>query len=125
MLRRSRLLAPVAALVLAAGCASAGEEEEGPAPEPVTAEDGQVTITGTDRLRFDVEEVTAEPGELTFELVCEEAVNHNLVIAGEVVAECAPGGTDTGSIELEAGTHRYLCNVPGHERTMQGNVTVG
>jgi plastocyanin len=124
MRRRSRLLAPLAALVLAAGCASGGDEEEA-APEPVAAEDGQVTITGTDRLRFDVEEVTAEPGELTFELVCEDAVNHNLVIAGEVVAECAPGQTDTGSIELEAGTYRYLCNVPGHERTMQGNVTVG
>lgn len=124
MLRRSRLLAPLAALVLAAGCASGGEDD-GPAPEPVVAEDGQVTIVGTDRLRFDVEEVIAEPGELTFELVCEDAVNHNLVIAGEVAAECAPGATDTGSIELEAGTYRYLCNVPGHERTMQGDVTVG
>jgi plastocyanin len=124
VLPRSRLLVPLACLVLAAGCASGGEAEE-VAPEPVVAEDGQVTIVGTDRLRFDVEEVTAEPGELTFELVCEDAVNHNLVIAGEVVAECAPGQTDTGSIELEAGTYRYLCNVPGHERTMQGTVTVG
>jgi plastocyanin len=124
VLRRSRLLAPLAVLLLAAGCASGGEAEEA-APEPVVAEDGQVTIVGTDRLRFDVEEVTAEPGELTFELVCEDAVNHNIVIAGEVVAECAPGQTDTGTIELEAGTYRYLCNVPGHERTMQGTVTVG
>lgn len=124
MLRRSRPLAPLVVLALAAGCASGGEDE-GPAPEPVAADDGQVTIVGTDRLRFDVEEVTAEPGELTFELVCEDAVNHNIVIAGEVVVVCAPGETDTGTIELEAGTHRYLCNVPGHERTMQGTVTVG
>jgi plastocyanin len=124
VLPRSRLLAPLAVLALVlAGCASG--EDDAPPPEPVAADDGQVTIVGTDRLTFDVEEVTAEPGPLTFELVCEEAVNHNLVIAGEVVAECAPGETDTGTIDLEEGTYRYLCNVPGHERTMQGTVTVG
>lgn len=120
---RSRLLVASSILVLVAACSSDGADGDAPAG-PVSAEDGVVALTGTDSLRWDAEQVTAETGDLTFELTCEEAVNHNLVIDGGVVAECAPGETTTGTVQLESGEHRFVCNVPGHERTMQGTITV-
>lgn len=121
MPRPAPLLALLLPLLLIVGCTAA---DDTPPPEPVTAEDGSVSIVGTDRLQFDVVEVFAEPGELTIELICEPAVNHNIVLAGEVVADCGAGETDTGTVTLDEGTHRYVCNIPGHERTMQGTVTV-
>lgn len=122
-MRRSRLLVTASALVLLGACSGGGEDEA--AAEPIVAEDGVVALTGTDRLSWSAEEVTADTGELTFELTCEDAVNHNLVIDGEMVAECAPGATDTGSVSLEPGEHEFVCTVPGHDRTMRGTITVG
>ena len=89
-------------------------------------EDGVLTVVGQDDLRWDVEELSAPAGEVTFELVCEDAVNHNLVIdeLDIEVAECAPGETVTGSVELEPGEYTYVCTVPGHESSMRGQLTV-
>jgi plastocyanin len=121
--RRSRLLLPLAATLLLAGCAGDGGGGE-IATEPVAAEDGAISITGTDRLRWDPEQVTSDTGELTIELVCEDAVNHNLVIDGEELAVCRPGGSETASVSLDAGEHEFVCTVPGHQRTMRGTITV-
>lgn len=123
-MRRSRLLVPVAALTLLTACAS-GAGDTAVSAEPVAAEDGVVAITGTDRLRWSAEEVTADTGDLTFELTCEDAVNHNLVIDGEVIAECVPGQTGTGTTTLSEGEHEFVCTIPGHERSMRGTITVG
>ncbi len=120
----SRLLPlALAGSLLIVGCGPVADET--PPAGPIAAEDGEVSIIGTDRLRWNTALVTAEPGPLTIELVCEEAVNHNLVIDREVVAECAPGGTDRGTIELESGQYEFLCTVPGHQRTMRGTIRVG
>jgi plastocyanin len=77
-------------------------------------------------LTWDTEELTADAGTVTVLLTCEEAVNHNVVIAetDEVVAECAPGETVEGTVELEAGEHTYVCTVPGHSGTMRGTLTI-
>lgn len=119
---RRYLSTALAALVLA-GCAPSGTDS-GPSG-PVAAEDGHVAITGTDRLRWSADLVTAEPGELTIELRCEEAVNHNLVIDRQVIAECPPGGTDRGTVELAPGDHEFVCTIPGHQRSMRGTIRVG
>jgi plastocyanin len=119
--RRRLLLVPAVALFLSACSGGAAEEVSS---EPVAAEDGAVTITGTDRLRWDPEQVTSDTGDLEIELVCQDAVNHNLVIDGEEVAVCRPGGTDTASVSLDAGEHEFVCTVPGHQRSMRGTITV-
>jgi azurin len=121
-MRRSRLW-PVAALVLLTACSAAGGEQV--AAAPIVATDGVVAITGSDQIRWNSERITADTGELTFELTCGRAVNHNLVIDGETIAECAPGQTATGTASLEPGEHEFLCTVPGHARSMRGTLAVG
>lgn len=124
-MRRSRPIVSVvvlAATLALSGCAGGGDTEAD--GDPIAAEDGVVALVGTDRLRFDHEAVTADAGELTVELTCENAVNHNIVVDGEVIAECAPGQTGTGTATFDAGTYEYVCTIPGHERTMRGTLTV-
>jgi len=108
--------------LLLAGCDGVGGDDG----EVRAAEDGVLRIVGQDDLRWDVEELTAPTGEITFELVCEDAVNHNIVIdeLDEEVAECAPGETVTGSITLDPASYTYVCTIPGHESTMRGQLVV-
>jgi plastocyanin len=115
---RSLAVAAAAAIVLTACGGGGGEATEGSGDA--------VAVTGTDGLLWDVETLSASAGTVEFELTCEDGVNHNLVIeeTDEMVAECAPGETATGSVELEAGTYTYICTVPGHESTMVGELTV-
>lgn len=118
-----RSLVLIVTLVLAltlTGCT------DDPPPEPVDVAGADLVVVGRDNLQWDVEELTATAGEIRIALVCEDAVNHNLVIreTGEEVAVCAPGRTDIGTVTLEPGEYTYVCTVPGHERTMQGTLTV-
>jgi len=116
---RSLALATAAAIVLTA-CGGDGEATDGAADGDVLA------VTGTDELLWDVETLSASAGTIDFELTCEDGVEHNLVIeeTDETVAECAPGETVTGSVELDAGTYTYICTIPGHETRMVGELTV-
>ncbi|HEX6206848.1 MAG TPA: cupredoxin domain-containing protein [Actinomycetota bacterium] len=87
-----------------------------------------VSVTGTDALAFQPSELSAEAGSITVELTSEEGINHTFVVeeAGdEVVASADPGQTDTGTIELEAGSYTFHCDVPGHrDAGMEGTLTV-
>lgn len=115
-------VAVAAALVLTA-CGGGGDDQpEGAATAGVDA----LALTGTDELLWDVESLSAEAGEVVFALTCEDGVNHNLVIeeTGDEVAACQPGETVEGSVDLEAGTYTYICDVPGHETRMIGELTV-
>jgi plastocyanin len=114
-----------AVLVLGlAGCGDEGRSDEGPAS--VDATDGRVALTGRDDLTWDVTAISAPAGTLTIELTCEPEVNHNVVVEelDVEVAACTPGRTQSGEVELEAGVYTYICAVPGHERTMRGQLTV-
>jgi plastocyanin len=125
MLRtRARTLAVAAATALVLAACGGGDGE---AADSTDSAGGEVlAVTGTDELLWDVESLSASAGTVEFELTCEDGVNHNLVIeeTDETVAECAPGETATGSVELDAGTYTYLCTVPGHESRMIGELTV-
>jgi cytochrome c oxidase subunit II len=114
--RSSALLVGLALVLL--GCGGGGDGDG--------SVDGVLRVVGQDNLQWDVTELSAPAGTITFELTCEPGVNHNLVIdeTGEQVAACAPGATSTGSVELEAGTYTYVCTVPGHEVTMRGVLAV-
>jgi plastocyanin len=120
---RSRTaLVVVLPLLLASACSSGPVERS---EEDLAALEGaDVALVGQDELTWDQEEVSAEAGTVTFALACEAAVNHNLVIDGEEVAACAPGATETGELELDAGEYPFFCTIPGHEATMRGQLTV-
>jgi uncharacterized cupredoxin-like copper-binding protein len=98
---------------------------DGPGDQPPGDQAADVTLVGTDSLTFEPEEASAAAGEVTIALTCAPGINHNVTVDGTLVAECAPGETATGSIELEAGDLEFVCTVPGHERSMRGTLSVG
>ncbi len=122
--RRGLLLLASISVIAFVLAACGGDSESSGEGEQAT--DGVVRVVGQDDLRWDVEEVTVPAGTVEFELVCEDAVNHNLVIEelDEEVAACSPGETVTGEVDLEPGTYTYICTVPGHESSMRGELTV-
>ena len=121
--RTRSLIAATAAALLLAACGGGGDTADGDAG---AASGDTLTVVGTNSLTWDVEELEASAGTIEFELVCEDAVNHNIVIdeTGEEIAACDAGETVTGEVELEAGTYTYVCTVPGHETTMRGELVV-
>lgn len=124
---RSRASVLAVAGVLSLGLAACGGgDDDGGDTAPDVAPD--VSVVGTDALKFDPTELTASAGEIAIELVAEASVEHNLVIeeSGDtVVVEAGAGETAVGTIELEAGTYTYYCNIPGHRQAgMEGTLTV-
>jgi plastocyanin len=115
------LVAMMVGLVALTGC---GGNQAGSTASSAP-EEGVVQVVGTDDLRFEPASLRVPVGT-ELELVCEPAVNHNLVIVetGQEVAVCAPGETGRGTLDLEPGTYTYLCTVPGHSATMRGELTV-
>ena len=79
-------------------------------------------------LAFDPTELTASAGQVTIELVNEGALQHDVVIeeAGDARVAAADGGqTETGTVELEAGSYTFYCSVAGHrDAGMEGTLTV-
>lgn len=71
---------------------------------------------------------SAEAGELTFFLDNQGGIFHDVAIEEEgdvVVVEADGGETDTGTIELDAGTYTYYCTVSGHRAAgMEGTLEV-
>lgn len=121
--RPRALLAATACALLLAACDGAGGDAQ--AIEPPDT-DADIAVVGTDDLRWHTNALQAEAGTISVSLTCQDRVNHNLVIdeTGEEVAVCAPGETDEGTVELEAGEYVFVCTVPGHERSMRGTLTV-
>jgi plastocyanin len=121
---RAMLVAAAAAMALTACGGDNGDGDDNGAA--TGGGDSDITVVGLDTLEWDTETLEAEAGEITVELTCEDAVNHNFVIdeTDEEVAECAPGETVEGTVELEAGEYTYVCTVPGHESRMRGTLTV-
>ena len=118
---RARRFTLVLAALLLAGCA--GDEGDAAADLPDT--DADIAVVGTDTLRWHPEELQAEAGEISLALACQGGVNHNFVIEelGEI-AECGRGETVEATFELEPGTYENVCTIPGHERTMRGELIV-
>lgn len=119
---RLRLVVPIA--VMALGAAACGSGDGG------TTDDAGSTlvVTGTDALEFDPATLSASAGTVTVEFTAEESVEHTFVIEelgdAELVA-VDPGGTASGSIELEPGTYTFYCGVAGHRSAgMEGQLTV-
>jgi len=125
-LRTACLAVVVSAVLSACGGASNGGTEVDPSAVGTPDADGVLRVVGTDNLQWDPPALSAPAGEVLFALQCEERVNHNLVVGDDrtVVAECGPGGSDQGALELAAGTYPFVCTIPGHEARMRGTLTV-
>lgn len=92
-----------------------------------TVQEEPVEFVSTD-FAFPEAPETLTAGEVTFELVNEGGVVHNVAIEeldDVVVVEAQPGQREVGPIDLPPGTYTYYCAIPGHrELGMEGTVLV-
>ena len=111
-----------------------GEEPAGsgggaPAPEATAAsapEAGQLEFVAVD-IAFETAPTTGVAGGQTVTLTNNGAAPHNVTfpdLDDAPVVEAAPGETASAEITLEAGTYEFICSVPGHEASMNGELTV-
>jgi plastocyanin len=84
---------------------------------------GGATFVAVD-IAFDSAPDSLPAGETEITLVNEGAALHNVTIDGTVIVEAQGGQTQTGTVTLDPGVHEYICNVPGHEALMNGELTV-
>ena len=94
-----------------------GEEEE------AVAEDAALFVAVDNEFTEAPETLPAGGAEVALEN--QGNLEHNVLVddTGDIV-EAAGGATETGTFDLEPGTYRYHCDIPGHEATMNGEFTV-
>lgn len=122
---RASVLATAGLLSLGLAACSGGGDEAGDSPDV----EADVSVVGTDALKYEPSELEAAAGEIAIELVSGESVEHNVVIEGvdgdDPVVEANRGETKVGTVELEAGDYTFYCSIPGHRTAgMEGTLTV-
>lgn len=125
--RASSLLIVGVLTVGLAACGGNGETTDPPANGNGDAP-SEVSVTGTDDLKFEPTSLTAAAGTITVTLTSQDAVEHDFVIEeiGDVeVVYSAAGETNSGTVDLEPGTYTFYCSIPGHRTAgMVGTLTV-
>ena len=121
---RRTLVSLAAVTALGLTLASCGGSDDGASGcTPATSD---VTVGASDDLRFDAESYDSDAGcvEVTYEN--EGSVAHTLLIKGKSGFKLAIGDTDTGTVELGAGSYELYCDVSGHESAgMKADLEVG
>ena len=122
-MRLLSLVLVVFAIPLAAGC---GGEESG----TEGGGGGQTIQVAASDFEFDPAELTADPGEISFELTNDGEAPHALEIEGNGVEESSEtidaGASTTLTVTLEEGTYEIYCPVGNHkDMGMVGTLTVG
>ncbi|MGH3443400.1 MAG: cupredoxin domain-containing protein [Nitriliruptorales bacterium] len=120
-----RLVLSVAAALLLAACGGGG----GGGGDGGGGGGGEtLSITGTNSLEFEPDQLEAPAGTITIELTSEDRINHTFVIeelGDEEVVGVDAGATASGDVELEPGTYTFYCSVPGHRAAgMEGELVI-
>lgn len=103
-----------------------GEDGSGDGGDGGGEPSGEVyTFVGID-IDFSDAPTEVAAGAVTFELVNEGGILHDVTLEeGDTVVEAPGGETATGNVTLEPGSYVYYCSVPGHRSAgMEGELTV-
>jgi len=130
-----RAMTQVLVVPLLIGCGGDGGGDVGgttstsPSASQTEEPSADVVVVGTASSQYEPSEVQAEAGTISVALTSEGGPHTFTVELGtdnDTVAQVfAPGETDTGEIELEAGTYTFFCTIPGHrDQGMVGTLTV-
>ena len=112
---RTILGSTVSAGLLAAACGGGGGGGASETTSP--SEDGVLLVVGLDTQDFDADAYRAAAGEIAIEYVLSGFQEHTLVVEGyedELVLSVENGGSDSGTITLEAGRYILYCDIPAH-----------
>jgi plastocyanin len=122
-MRRTLLsLAAVAALA-APLTACGGSDDDASGCTPATSD---LAVGAQDDLKFDAERFEADAGCIEVTYTNEGNIAHTLLIKGESGFKLSVGDTDTGNVDLPAGTFVLFCDVSGHEAAgMEAELVVG
>ena len=118
-----RTLLPLAA-ALALGlplAACGGSDDDASGCTPV---DSELEVGAEDSLKFDSDSYEAGAGCIEVTYTNNGSTNHNLLIDGKSGFKLSVGDTDTGTVELPAGTYELYCDIAGHRATMNADLTV-
>jgi uncharacterized cupredoxin-like copper-binding protein len=126
--RQSSLVAVVVLTLcpLVLGACGGGDDDDDTSPQgkTVTATAGEVTVVGRDVV-FVETTINAEPGPLQVTLRNDGAQQHSFRIDDpEFRVQAGPGNDKAGTVDLDAGTYAYYCDIPGHRATMHGQLVV-
>jgi uncharacterized cupredoxin-like copper-binding protein len=119
----------VAAVGVLAACSSGSSSSSSSA---AAAPAGATSVTATEtEFHIALSTTAFHPGTYTFVAVDKGKASHNLVINGPGVNQAktagliSPGGQESVTVTLQAGTYDIYCGVPGHkELGMDVHITV-
>ena len=115
-------LAAVAALTVPL-TACGGSDDDASGCSPATSD---LAVGAKDDLKFDAERFEADAGCIEVTYTNEGNIAHTLLVKGESGFKLSVGDTDTGNVDLPAGTYVLFCDVSGHEAAgMEAELVVG
>jgi plastocyanin len=110
-MRRSLLSLATAGLLGATlmACGGSDDDASGCTPGP------KLTVGAEDDLTFDAETYESDAGCIEVTYKNNGSVAHTLLVKGKSGFKLSIGNTDTGTVELTAGTYELFCDIAGHE----------
>jgi plastocyanin len=122
-MRRTLLTLAALAALAAPLVACGGSDDEASGCTPA---DSELAVGAKDNLTFDAERYEADAGCIEVTYTNEGAQAHTLLVKGESGFKLSVGDTDTGTVDLPAGTYVLFCDVAGHEAAgMEAELVVG
>ncbi|HEY4865932.1 MAG TPA: cupredoxin domain-containing protein [Candidatus Dormibacteraeota bacterium] len=123
---RRGVLVAMSALLLGLACGGSGGGGGGGSSQPA----GSTKVTMTD-FKFDPSDLKVKSGKVSFFLVNNGGVSHDLVVTssdGKSVARSElvqPGNSTVLTVDnLAAGDYKFICDQPGHaDQGMKGTLT--
>ena len=110
-----RPLLPLAAAAALATALTACGGDDGGSASSCTPPDSEVTVHALDSLKFDSDAYDGEAGCIELTYVNDGSVAHTLLVKDKSGFKLSVGKTDTGTVELPAGSYELFCDVAGHE----------
>ncbi len=115
-LTRIASVASVAALALPlTACGSSSSSAANGSKVKCATPTSDLTVEAFDRLKFDADKFDASAGCIKVQYTNVGVIAHTLLVEGEKGFKLSVGKSDSGNIELSAGTYRIYCDLPGHE----------
>ncbi len=103
------LAAATALVTTLSACGDSGDGASGCTPGP------ELTVAGEDDLKFDADSYETEAGCIEVTYTNNGSIAHTLLVRGKSGFKLAVGNTDSGTVDLPAGTYELYCDVAGHE----------